>query len=108
MLHLSHLFNAEKNATTTKTFGYKRFEVLAALFNGVTLFVISIFIVLKAIKRFFVPSEVESKEMLIISIIRFMVILLLHSFMFKGGDTSHNLNMRGAFLHVIGDLLRSS
>ena len=38
---------AEKNATTTKTFGYKRFEVLAALFNGVTLFVISILIVLK-------------------------------------------------------------
>ncbi|MBU5869009.1 cation transporter, partial [Vibrio cholerae O1] len=60
---------AEKNATTTKTFGYKRFEVLAALFNGVTLFVISILIVFEAIKRFFVPSEVQSKEMLIISII---------------------------------------
>ena len=43
---------AEKNATSSKTFGYKRFEVLAALFNGVTLFVISIVIIVEAIKRF--------------------------------------------------------
>ena len=42
---------AEKNATSSKTFGYKRFEVLA-LFNGVTLFVISIVIIVEAIKRF--------------------------------------------------------
>ncbi|HCY8289757.1 TPA: CDF family zinc efflux transporter CzrB [Staphylococcus aureus] len=98
---------AEKNATTTKTFGYKRFEVLAALFNGVTLFVISILIVFEAIKRFFVPSEVQSKEMLIISIIGLIVNIVVAFFMFKGGDTSHNLNMRGAFLHVIGDLLGS-
>lgn len=98
---------AEKNATATKTFGYKRFEVLAALFNGVTLFVISILIVFEAIKRFFVPSEVQSKEMLIISIIGLIVNIVVAFFMFKGGDTSHNLNMRGAFLHVIGDLLGS-
>ncbi|MDU3837378.1 MAG: CDF family zinc efflux transporter CzrB [Staphylococcus aureus] len=71
---------AEKNATTTKTFGYK---------------------------RFFVPSEVQSKEMLIISIIGLIVNIVVAFFMFKGGDTSHNLNMRGAFLHVIGDLLGS-
>ena len=43
---------AEKNATSSKTFGYKRFEVLAALFNGVTLFVISIVIIVEAIKDF--------------------------------------------------------
>ncbi len=96
---------AEKNATTTKTFGYKRFEY-AALFNGVTLFVISILIVFEAIKRFFVLSS-SIKEMLIISIIGLIVNIVVAFFMFKGGDTSHNLNMRGAFLHVIGDLLGS-
>ena len=48
---------AEKHATVSKTYGYKRFEVLAALFNGVTLFVISILIVIEAIKRFFTPPS---------------------------------------------------
>ena len=43
---------AEKNATQTKTYGYKRFEVLAALFNGVTLFIISLMIIIEAIRRF--------------------------------------------------------
>ena len=45
--------------------------------------------------------------MLIISIIGLIVNIVVAFFMFKGGDTSHNLNMRGAFLHVIGDLLGS-
>lgn len=98
---------AERNATTTKTFGYKRFEILAALFNGVTLFVISIIIIIEAIKRFFVPSEVQSTEMFIISVIGLVVNIIVAFIMFRGGDTSHNLNMRGAFIHVLGDLLGS-
>ncbi|EHJ06633.1 CDF family zinc efflux transporter CzrB [Staphylococcus simiae] len=98
---------AEKNATTTKTYGYKRFEILAALFNGVALFIISALIVIEAIKRFFAPSHVQSQEMMTISIIGLIVNIVVAYLMFKGGDTSHNLNMRGAFLHVIGDLLGS-
>ncbi len=98
---------AEKHATTSKTYGYKRFEVLAALFNAVTLFVISILIVIEAIKRFFAPPEVQSKEMFIISLIGLIVNVAVAILMFKSGDTSHNLNMRGAFLHVLGDLFGS-
>ena len=49
---------AEKNATSTKTFGYKRFEVLAALFNGITLLIISGVIIIEAIRRFFNPIKV--------------------------------------------------
>lgn len=98
---------AEKNATSSKTFGYKRFEVLAALFNGVTLFVISIVIIVEAIKRFFAPPEVQSTEMFIISLIGLIVNVVVALIMFKGGDTNHNLNMRGAFIHVLGDLLGS-
>ena len=86
---------AEKNATSSKTFGYKRFEVLAALFNGVTLFVISIVIIVEAIKRFFAPPEVQSTEMFIISLIGLIVNVVVALIMFKGGDTNHNLNMRG-------------
>mgnify|MGYP001040385271 len=98
---------AEKHATKSKTYGYKRFEILAALFNGVTLFIISIIIIIEAIRRFLEPPEVQSKEMFIISVIGLMVNIIVAILMFKGGDTSHNLNMRGAFLHVLGDLFGS-
>ncbi|MDK8289785.1 MAG: CDF family zinc efflux transporter CzrB, partial [Staphylococcus lugdunensis] len=98
---------AEKNATTSKTFGYKRFEVLAALFNGVTLFIISALIIIEAIKRFFAPPEVQSTEMFVISVMGLLVNIIVAAIMFKSGDTHHNLNMRGAFIHVLGDLLGS-
>ena len=97
---------AEKNATSTKTFGYKRFEVLAALFNGITLLIISGVIIIEAIRRFFNPIKVQSTEMFIISVIGLIVNIIVAIIMFKSGDTSHNLNMRGAF-HVLGDLLGS-
>lgn len=98
---------AERHANKHKTFGYKRFEILAALFNGVTLFVIGIIIIVEAIGRFFDPQEVQSTEMFIISVTGLIVNIIVAYLMFKGGDTSHNINMRGAFLHVIGDLLGS-
>lgn len=98
---------AERHANKHKTFGYKRFEILAALFNGVTLFVIGIIIIVEAIGRFFDPQEVQSTEMFIISVTGLIVNIIVAYLMFKAGDTSHNINMRGAFLHVIGDLLGS-
>ncbi|PTE79126.1 cation-efflux pump [Staphylococcus equorum] len=98
---------AERHANKHKTFGYKRFEILAALFNGVTLFIIGIIIIVEAIGRFFDPQEVQSTEMFIISVTGLIVNIIVAYLMFKGGDTSHNINMRGAFLHVIGDLLGS-
>ncbi|MFQ3854310.1 CDF family zinc efflux transporter CzrB [Staphylococcus sp. 2S1] len=98
---------AERHANRHKTFGYKRFEILVALFNGVTLFVIGIIIIVEAIGRFFNPQEVQSTEMFIISVTGLIVNLIVAYLMFKGGDTSHNINMRGAFLHVLGDLLGS-
>ncbi|PTI41292.1 cation-efflux pump [Staphylococcus succinus] len=98
---------AEKRATQSKTFGYKRFEILAALFNGITLFIIGIVIIVEAIGRFFTPEDVKSTEMFIISLLGLIINIIVAALMFKGGDTSHNINMRGAFLHVMGDLLGS-
>lgn len=98
---------AEKHATQSKTFGYKRFEILAALFNGITLFVIGVIIIVEAIGRFFTPEDVKSTEMFIISLLGLIINIIVAALMFKGGDTSHNINMRGAFLHVMGDLLGS-
>lgn len=97
----------EKAASLSKTYGYKRFEILAAVLNGVTLILIALFIFYEAIERFANPPEVATSGMLIISVIGLLVNILVAWIMMRGGDTQDNLNMRGAFLHVLSDMLGS-
>lgn len=97
----------ERLASRSKTFGYKRFEILAALFNGITLIVIALLIFYEAIPRFANPPEVATTGMLIISSIGLAVNILVAWIMMRGGDVEDNLNMRGAYLHVISDMLGS-
>lgn len=96
-----------KAADASKTYGYKRFEILAAVFNGVTLILIALFIFYEAIERFANPPEVATTGMLVISSIGLAVNILVAWIMMRGSDTKENLNMRGAFLHVISDMLGS-
>ncbi|WP_404451225.1 cation diffusion facilitator family transporter [Virgibacillus necropolis] len=96
----------ERVASHSKTYGYKRFEILAALFNGVTLTLISLYILYEAYQRFANPPEVASTGMLIIAIIGLLVNLTV-AWILMRGDTKENLNLRAAFLHVLGDLLGS-
>lgn len=103
---LAFTFSA-KAADASKTYGYKRFEILAAVLNGVTLILIALFIFYEAIDRFANPPEVASNGMLIISSIGLAVNILVAWIMLRGSDTKENLNMRGAFLHVISDMLGS-
>lgn len=97
----------EKAANFSKTYGYKRIEILAAVFNGVTLLLIALFICYEAIERLANPPEVASGGMLAIAGIGLLVNVLAAWILMRGGDTEHNLNMRAAFLHVIGDMLGS-
>ena len=97
----------EKAADYSKTYGYKRFEILAAVFNGVTLVLIAIYIFYEAYQRFANPPEVASTGMLIIATIGLLVNILVAWLLMRGGDTKENLNIRAAFLHVLGDLLGS-
>lgn len=97
----------ERASDRSKTYGYKRFEILAALLNGVLLILISLYIFYEAIFRLIDPPEVASTGMLLISVIGLLVNIFVAWIMFKGSDTEHNLNMRGAFMHVLGDLLGS-
>lgn len=97
----------EKAASFSKTFGYKRFEILAAVLNGVTLILIALFIFYEAIERFANPPEVATTGMLIISVIGLLINIVVAWIMMRGGDTEDNLNMRGAFLHVLSDMLGS-
>ncbi|MFF3926595.1 cation diffusion facilitator family transporter [Paenibacillus lactis] len=96
----------ERRASKYKTFGYKRFEVLAAFINGITLIVISLYIFWEAYKRFSEPPEVMSSGMIIIASIG-LIVNIAAAYILMKGDRSENLNIRSAFLHVIGDLLGS-
>ncbi|MBF0753872.1 cation transporter [Jeotgalicoccus nanhaiensis] len=96
----------EKAADSARTYGYRRFEILAAVFNSVTLIVIAVFIIIEAAGRFINPPEVATTGMLIIAVLGLLVNIVVAKILMSG-DTHDNLNMKGALLHVLGDLLGS-
>lgn len=97
---------ASKVANYEKTFGYRRLEILAAVVNGISLIVIAVIIYIEAYERFRVPAEIASTGMLIIATIGLFVNILV-AWILHRGDAEDNLNVRAAFLHVLGDLLGS-
>ncbi|QZY88498.1 cation diffusion facilitator family transporter (plasmid) [Exiguobacterium acetylicum] len=105
-LSLTALMFGQRKATDHKTFGYKRFEILAAFLNGITLIAIALYIFYEAYRRLLEPPVVLSSGMLIISTIGLLVNIVV-AFILMRADKDENLNVRSAFLHVIGDLLGS-
>ncbi|MBT2755162.1 cation transporter [Mesobacillus foraminis] len=97
----------ERTATKSKTYGYKRFEIIAAAMNGLTLIGISLYIFWEAYHRLTSPPQVQSLGMLAIAVTGFLVNIVAAWILMKG-DKDENLNVRSAFLHVIGDLLGSA
>lgn len=92
-------------ATSKKTFGYLRVEILAALVNGIVLSVIAVYIFVQAISRFGTDVEVQSGPMLIAAIIGAVANLI--SLLVLQSGQKESLNVRGAYLEVLGDLLGS-
>jgi cobalt-zinc-cadmium efflux system protein len=88
-----------------RSFGYHRVQILAAFVNGLTLIAIVVWILIEAIRRLLSPVEVVGTTMLVIAalglVVNMVVFAILHF-----GDRD-NLNIRGAALHVLGDLLGS-
>lgn len=97
----------ERMADYGKTYGYRRFEILAAVFNGVILIGVSLYIFYEAYHRFFAPPEVASLGMLTIAALGLIVNIIVAWLLIRGGDTEDNLNLRAVYLHVLGDLLGS-
>jgi cobalt-zinc-cadmium efflux system protein len=99
------LWFSRRPATPEKTYGYMRIEILAALVNGATLILISAVIFWQAYARFREPQQVEGALMLLVATgglaVNVVAAFLLHA------ASGHNLNVRGAYLHVLGDLLGS-
>jgi cobalt-zinc-cadmium efflux system protein len=107
LLSVVALWISSRPATPQKTFGFYRFEVLAALFNGVTLFVIAGFIVWEAVERFMEPPTVSSGTMILIACIGLGANLISAWSLLRNGDVKDNVNVRSAYLHVLGDALGS-
>jgi cobalt-zinc-cadmium efflux system protein len=104
-LALMAVWFAARPATPNKTFGYYRLEILAALVNGVGLILISLFIFYEAYQRWFAPPHVRSVAMTIVAAGGLAVNLLCARLLHR--DREQDLNVRGAWLHVIGDALGS-
>ncbi len=104
-LTLAAIWFASRPATAKKTFGYYRLEILAAFVNGIALVLISFWVIYEAFQRFNVPPDVKGLQLTLIAVgglaVNLFAAFLLHS------DHQHDLNMRGAWLHVVGDALGS-
>lgn len=96
---------ARQPSTPGKTYGYLRWEILAALINGATLFVISAAIIWEAIQRFRAPEPVDTGLMLVVASAGLVANLVAASVLRAGAQDS--LNVRGAYLHMLADLLGS-
>jgi cobalt-zinc-cadmium efflux system protein len=104
-LSIFALWFAKRPATQHKSYGYHRFEILAAFLNGMTLVVIALLIMWQAYSRVLDPQPVAGGLMLGVATVGLCVniaaAMLLH------GSSGHSLNVRGAYLHVMSDMLGS-
>lgn len=96
---------AQRAPTSRRTFGWQRAEILAAVINAVLLFGLALYILVEAVRRLLHPPEVVSTLMLVVAVIGLVAntasLLLLHR------AQSESLNIRGAYLEVLGDLVGS-
>ena len=96
----------QRSADRRRTFGYYRFEILAAAFNAVLLFLVAGYILWEAYQRLRVPAEIQSVPMLIVGfaglVVNFISLRMLES------ASTESLNVKGAYLEVWSDLLGSA
>ena len=106
LLSLLAVWFAERPATPAKTYGYYRVEILAALVNGVVICLLAAGILIKAYERLWEPTHVLGGPMLAVAVVGLAVnlagIALLHA------GAGESLNVRGAYLEVIGDAASSA
>lgn len=106
-LIISFLANklAKRKASSNKTFGYKRAEIVAAFVNSATLMVVSAFLIVEGVERFFEPQPIASTWVISLSLIAILAngfsVLLLKK------EATLNMNMKSAYLHLLTDMMAS-
>lgn len=95
----------KRAADRKRTFGYARFEILAAAFNAILLFVVAFYILYEAWQRLSAPAEIQSMGMLVIAVLGLIVNLI--SMRLLATASGESLNVKGAYLEVWSDMLGS-
>jgi len=106
-LIISYVANilARKKASTNKTFGYKRAEIIAAFVNSASLIVVAVILIKEAVERFLEPQIIGTRIVILLSLLGILAngfsVLLLRS------NSGRNMNMRSAYLHLFTDMMAS-
>jgi cobalt-zinc-cadmium efflux system protein len=101
----AHMFTDTAALDKKRTFGYYRFEILAAAFTAILLFLVALYSLYEAYQRFSNPPAIESTAMLIVASLGLVINLVSMRLLSAGKDQS--LNIRGAYLEVWSDMLGS-
>ncbi|MDP9312588.1 MAG: cation diffusion facilitator family transporter [Chloroflexota bacterium] len=104
-LSLGAAWLTQRPATRQRTFGFHRAEILAALLNGMSLLVLSLYVIYEAISRLWAPPVVESGLLLVIAAAGLIANAVAGAVLLSSAGA--NLNVRSAYLHVVGDALGS-
>ncbi len=96
---------SDKPADSKRSYGYHRFQILAAFVNGLSLLMITGWIFVEAVQRLYSPTHVIGTQMMVVAACGLVVNVVV--FLILSGGSRENLNIRGALLHVAGDLLGS-
>lgn len=105
IISLAAIRVGKKPADTKRTFGYYRFEILAAAFNCILLFAIAIYILYEAYDHLKNPPQIQSSGMLVIAGLGLIINLISMKLLSIGKD--HSLNIKSAYLEVWSDMLGS-
>jgi cobalt-zinc-cadmium efflux system protein len=105
MIALVAIRMGERPADKHRTYGYRRFEILAAAFNALALFAVAAYVLVEGIIRFMHPEPVQSMGMFIVACVGLLVNLL--SMRVLAGGKEKSLNVKGAYLEVWADMLGS-
>ena len=95
----------KRAADRKRTFGYQRFEILAAAYNASILFLVALYILYEAVQRFREPQPIESTTMLMIAVVG-LIVNAIGMWLLRSGS-EQSLNMKGAYLEVWSDMLGS-
>ncbi|KTD63916.1 cation diffusion facilitator family transporter [Legionella spiritensis] len=104
-ISLTAVHLASRPANPRKTFGYHRFEILAAAFNAIMLFFVAIYVLYEAYQRFSAPADIQTTGMFVIAAIGLLINLISMRLLVSGKDQS--LNIKSAYLEVWSDMLGS-
>jgi len=106
LVSLAAIYIARRPSHPRRSFGLYRVEILAALLNSAALLIITVFIFLEAIQRLRHPQPIQTMEMFLVALLGLIVNLISAGILWRVGR-GHDLNIRSAFLHMLGDTASS-